>query len=314
LLLSLLFPCAAHAGPATTSDALDRLEEILELRLEDGQLAIGDVMPAILVSTAPRYEASEAWFGTRSIEVLQSAFGTGGLRICEACMAPRTLVHEGQMEVQVGPATLDEIVRLDEGSRGTSQPARSAIWLDEHAGGVSLRIVDLRNAQVLFAQNVDPGLVENANTAHQYTLSEELERRARGDSLTQAFVDVVMYPGQHLSLDWTEQWGAANKNLSGVVISVYDPILGIGLAHYRCLDALHALVGGKIIMSLPSSIVRSVGETPTGDVLDPLLTAVGLARVPFGRSNYGLIFSLSTNGEAGVGLSLMNISVLPVIP
>ena len=51
-----------------------------------------------------------------------------------------------------------------------------------------------------------------------------------------------------------------------------------------------------------------------GDVLDPLVTVVGVARVPFGRSNYGGVVTVSTNGQVGIGISLLNISLLPVIP
>ena len=87
----------ALAGPDATRDSLDRLDEILELRVEDGRLAREDVMPAILVSTQPRYEASADWFATGAIEVLQRNFGSSGLRLCEACMAPRAHVEEGHL-------------------------------------------------------------------------------------------------------------------------------------------------------------------------------------------------------------------------
>ena len=179
--------------------------------------------------------------------------------------------------------------------------------------GVSVRIVDLRTGRVIFAQNVDPDLVEVANTERIYTLSEELERRARGDSLTQAFIDFALYPGQHISIDWTEQWGKRNNYLSGISLSALDPVLGIGASHYRAVDFFDVLVGTKVLVSAPTALVRSIGED-TGDVIDPLLTGVVLVRVPFGGSNYGAVLSASTNGQVGIGISLLNISLLPVIP
>ena len=45
-----------------------------------------------------------------------------------------------------------------------------------------------------------------------------------------------------------------------------------------------------------------------------LMTGVFVARVPFGRSNYGAVLTASTNGQIGVGISLMNMSLLPVLP
>jgi hypothetical protein len=309
--LVLALVAAAHAGTDATRDSLDRLQEILDLRVEDGQLNRSEVVPALLVSVQPHWEESQGWFAARAIEVLEHAFGAGNLRLCEACMAPRAFVGDGNLVYQTGPVALDEVVRLDDQARGNAQPARSAIWLDEHRGGVAIRIVDLRTARVLFAQNVDPFLVENANSERMYTLSEELERRARGDSLTQAFVDFALYPGQHVSLDWTEQWGPTNANLSGVTLSAYDPVIGLGACHYRRIELLNTLIGAKLLVSLPTAVVRIAGEA---DVIDPLLTAVALTRVPFGRSNYGAILTVSTNGEVGIGISLMNIRLLPVIP
>ena len=309
MVLALGIICA-HAGTEATAESLDRLDEILELRLEDGQLSVDEVMPAILVGVTPRYAASEGWFSARAIEVLERNFGSG-LRLCEACMAPRAFVGDGHLAYQTGPVGLDEIVRLDDQSRGDAMAARSAIWIEEHRGGVAIRIVDLHTARVLYAQNVDPLLIENANSERMYTLGEELERRARGESITQAFVDLALYPGQHVSLDWTEQWGPTNANLSGVTISLVDPIAGIGAATYRRIELLDILIGAKVIVSLPTALVRIVEDV---EVFDPLLTGVGLVRIPFGRSNYGAIMSVSTNGQFGIGISLMNISLLPVIP
>ncbi|MEZ4239900.1 MAG: hypothetical protein R3F59_27870 [Myxococcota bacterium] len=311
MVLMLALAAPASAGPDATRDAMDRLGEILELRIEDHQIDPEAVVPALLVSAEPRYEASTDWFTVRAIEVLQRAFGEESLRLCEACMAPRAFVDDGRITYQAGPIGLDEVARLDDQTRGKAARAKSAIWLDEQRGGVSVRIVDLATGRVIFAQNGDPFLIEQRNTARTYTLAEEYERRARGDSITQAFVDLVVYPKQHVSLDWTDQWGKTNANLTGITISLVDPVAGIGAVHYRRVPVLNALIGAKLVVSVPTALVRIVGDT---DVIDPLLTGVALTRVPFGRSNYGAVLSVSTNGVFGVGLSLMNISLLPVIP
>lgn len=310
---TLLVPATARAERATTRDALDRLEEILEMQLDDGLLLATDVLPAIVVSTAPRYEESRVSYGPSAIGVLSRTFGNSGLRLCEACMVPRTFVSSGRLERYAGPMGLDEIIRLDDAARGTSQPARTAIWLDEHERGVALRIVDLQTARVVFARNVDPTLHEHTQSARAYARSRELERRARGDSLAHAFVDVALFPGQHVSLDWTEQWGETNANLSGVVISLFDPVMGIGGAYYRCLDFFSILVGAKVIMSFPSALARAVSDEDI-ELLDPIVTGVFVMRVPFGRSNYGGVLAVSTNGQVALGISLLNISLLPVLP
>lgn len=303
----------ARAGTPETRAAFDRLDEVLSVRLDDGSLSARDLTPAILVSAKPLWESSDGWFQTRAIEAAQRVVGPGALRVCEACMTPRADVSGGSMVVTSGTIGLDEITRFDEQVRGSALPARAALWIDEHRGGVSIRIVDLRNGAVLFAQNVDPERVENRNTRRMYTLAEEYDRRARGDSLTQGFADFALYPGQHISLDWTDQWGKTNANLSGVTISLLDPFAGIGACHYRRVPLYDVLVGGKLVLSLPTALVRSFGED-AGEVIDPLVSVVGVVRVPFGRSNYGAVLTASTNGRIGIGISLMNVSLLPVIP
>lgn len=310
-LLLCLAPWTALAGPDATRDALDRLQELLELRVADGTLAPDDVLPAIVVSASPRYEESLPWYGTRVLEVLRASLGPD-LRICEACTAPRAVTGGGALAWQSGPVGLDEVVRLDEQYRGHAAPARTAIWVDEHQRGVSVRIVDLRTARVLYAQNVDPMLLEHKRTRRTYTLAEELDRRARGDSLVQGFADFVVYPRVHISIDWADQWGPRNGSLTGVSVSLVEPVLGVGVSHFQRVPFARALVGGKMMVSLPTGIARSFGTD--GEIIDPFLTGVGMVRVPFGRSNYGLTAAVTTSGTFGLGLSLMNVSLLPVIP
>lgn len=304
---------AAHADPAATRDSLDRLEEVLELRVEYGQLSPKDALPAILVSAQPRYVDTQEWYATGVIETLVRAFGSANLRICEACMAPRAVVEDGALVYQTGPIGLDEIARLDDLHRGDAQPARAAIWVDEYPGGVSVRIIDLSTARVLFAQNIDPDLTEIKNSARMYSLSAEIERRARGNSITQAFFDIALFPNQHVSLDWTEQWGPTNRNLSGVTLSAFDPAFGVGASHYRSTRLFNTLIGAKAILSVPTAAASAFVDGGA-EVLDPLVTVVGVARVPFGRSNYGAVLTVSTNGRIALGISLMNSTLFPVLP
>ena len=50
------------------------------------------------------------------------------------------------------------------------------------------------------------------------------------------------------------------------------------------------------------------------DILDPVLTVTGMLRVPIFRSNFAGLLALSTNGEIGIGITLLNSSILPVLP
>lgn len=312
-MLLLLAPSAAWAARGTTRDALERLEELLELRREDGRLQVESIAPTILVSARARYAASEGWIEAEALRLLIQALGPGGVRACEACALPRTESAPGRLTRHTGPASLEEIIRLDDRYRGASARAKTATWIDETASGVSMRIVDLRSGRVVFAQNVDPELREYTGSARSFRLSEELERRSRGDALTHIFTDLALYPGQHVSMEWADQWGATNNNLSGIVFSFYDPVVGIGLTYHRVLEWQHLLVGGQLILSVPTAIVQTQTDEDT-ELVDPLLTAVGMVRYPLWGSNYAALLAVSTNGEVGLGITLLNTSLIPVLP
>ncbi len=310
-----LAPTVAHAQRQSTRDALTRLEETLAIEQEDHAFDLKQLAPAIVVSTRPAYEETRVWFPNAALDTLGHVLGAGSLRACEACMTPRLYVAEGHLDQDVGEMDLAEIVRLDDSTRGSSAPARTAIWLDETPGGVSLRMVDLRNGRILVAQNFDPQMQEAARTERGYSQTRDLARRIRGDALTQTFIDVALYPGLHASLDFSEQWGDTNANLSGVSLSAYDPVLGIGASYFRVVpQAFNIAVGGKVLLSVPTALVKSVSNNGSGSVLDPLLTGVAMVRIPIATSNYGVILSASTNGRFGIGFSLMNLSLLPFLP
>lgn len=308
-----LMPSMASAERDTTREAMERLEELLELRQEAGRLDHGEILPLILVAAAPRYEASQGWFETRALAALLRAFGDGGVRVCEACMRIRTTVGEGYLLQSSGPTALDEIAAFDERYRGQSAPARSAVWIEETQSGVALRIVDLRNGRVIFAGNIEPDLRSYSGTQRTYRLAEELERRARGESLTHAMFDLALYPGQHISLEWADQWGDTNSNLTGFVISLYDPVLGVGASYHRVLPWLHMTVGGQLLLSVPTAVAQGIADADV-DILDPVLTVTGMLRVPIGSSNFAGLLALSTNGEIGLGITLLNSTILPVLP
>ena len=306
-------PGLAQAERIITRDAFDRLEEILEMRKEDGRLDPRDVLPTLLVSAKPSYEESQGGYAVQALTTLTRVFGSGGIRSCEACMLPRTTVKDGRLEQSSGPVSLDEIIRLDDRYRGDSARARTATWIDETRSGVAIRIVDLRSAGVVFAQNIDPELQEYQGTARTFRLSAELERRTRGESLTHVIFDLALYPGQHVSLAWNDQWGETNANLSGVVLSFYDPVLGIGASYSRAIHWQNILLGVQAILSVPTIVAQSMADSDA-EVLDPALTGVFVVRFPFGSSNYAALLTASTNGEVGMGISLLNTSFIPVLP
>jgi len=303
----------AMAQREATRGALARVEEALPRRLNDGVLSLKDMTPALIVSTQPAFEQTRAWFPAAAVTALSRVFGPGALRACEACMAQRLTVEDGRLEQYATSLSVQDLVRLDEATRGSTARAVSAIWIDETMEGVAIRIVDLRNGRILLAENIDQNLVSITTSKTTVTLAQELERRSRGDSIVHLFVDLGLLPQQHLSLDWLEQWGPDNANLSGFSVSVIDPFIGLGVSYFRVIPpALNLMVGAKFLLSVPNAIINTFNpDNPQPFLGDSLFTGVFMLRLPLFRTNYALLASVSTNGRVAIGISLLNFSLLP---
>lgn len=311
--MTCLMPSMASAERDTTREAMERFEELLELRQNDGQLVAREILPLILVEARPRYEASAGWLPVRAMSALVRAFGPSGIRVCEACMTLRTRVEPGRLDQSSGPASLDEIVAFDERYRGDSEAARTAVWVEETQSGVAVRFVDLRSGRLVYAHNIDPDLRAYSGSQRTFRMAQELERRARREGLIHNIFDIAAYPGQHISLEWAEQWGDTNSNLSGFVLSFFDPVLGVGASYHRVLPWLHMTVGGQVLLSVPTAVAQGFIDADV-EILDPALTVAGMLRIPFGKSNYAGLISVSTNGNIGLGISLLNSSIMPFLP
>jgi hypothetical protein len=309
----------ARAQRSSTSDALARAEESISLRMEEGTLRKEDLAPAVLVSARGAYAETQASYPTEALSSLVRVLGPGSLRSCEACMQPRVYAADGRLEYDSGDPTLEEIAHLDEMHRGADPPAKTAIWLDETASGVALRIVALGSSRILYAENFDALLSDKARTTRNISRAAELERRQRGEALVHTFIDVGVLPQQHLSLDWAEQFGDQNQNLAGVSFSVFDPVIGVGGAYYRIIpQAFGIAVGAKLLVSLPTALVQIVSQGANNggatQLIDPLLTGVAVVRIPVFDTNYGLLLTASTNFRFTIGISLLNFSLLPLFP
>lgn len=316
--LTLLVVVTTGALPAlaqrtATQQGLERLEESLQPEVEGGRLSPRGIGPSIFVGATPAFEESRGWFPGAALVFVTRVFGRESIRVCEACMNPRVYVEDGHLEHN-SVLTLQEIARIDAETRGDGVPARSAIWLDETPAGVSIRIVSIENGQVLFAGNYDGQLTEMARTTKNFNATLELGRRLRGEGLAHVFIDVAFYPGQHISMDFTEQFGPRNENLAGLTLSLLDPLFGVGAVYYRVLPfAWNLTLGAQVVLSTPSAVFTALTNENT-ELIDRIVTGVLVARLPLFNTNYAALLMVSTNGTVGAGISLMNFSLLPFLP
>lgn len=310
--LGLLLPTtAARAQRAETSEALERLRDVLEPVVQDGVLA--GVSPILVVSARPAFESTRSWFPTAAVVALGDAVGRANLRACEACMNPRATMREGAFVYASGTLSLAEIVAIDTDMRGAAAPAMAAAWIDETDGGIAVRIISLTTGRILFAENLDGQLTSRVRSARTFRFTDDLERRLRGESLTHVALDIGVLPGQHVSLDILDQFGDRNLDLAGVSVSVVDPFLGVGGAYYRVIpEAFNLTIGAQALVAIPTAAGNALGLE--GELIDPLLTGVLVARWPIPNSGFGILATASTNGTLTIGFSLLNVSFLPVLP
>lgn len=311
VVLAALSSSTAHAQRTATSDALDRLGEALRADIEDGSLR--DVAPIILVGAKPAFESTRAWFPTEATSALANAFGRTAVRACEACLQPRVYSREGRLQFSSESMSLEEIVALDARTRGRGAPAQAAAWIDETDDGISVRIVSLATGQILFAQNLDGRLHEQQRTGQNFNYTNDVQRRLRGESLTHVFIDLAAGQGGHVSMDVVDQFGTENRDMAGLTLSVWDPLVGVGVNYHRVFpEAWNLSVGGQLIVSVPTAAGNAFGFG--GDIFDPLFTGVLVLRWPIPQTSYAILGTASTNGNFGIGISLMNFSLLPVLP
>ncbi len=311
VLAALLASSSSRAQRAETSEALERLRDVLEPVVQDGILT--GVSPIIVVSARPAFESTRAWFPTAAVVALGDAVGRANLRACEACMNPRASMRDGAFVYASGTLSLAEIVAIDTDMRGAAAPAMAAAWIDETDGGVSLRIISLSTGRILFAENLDGQLKARERTARTFRFTDDMERRLRGESLTHVAIDIGLLPGQHVSLDILDQFGDRNLDLAGVSVSAVDPFLGVGGAYYRVIpEAFNLTVGAQALVAIPTAAGNALGLE--GELIDPLLTGVLVVRWPIPNSGFGVLATASTNGTLTLGVSLLNVSFLPVLP
>lgn len=317
LLASLVLSSAsvALAQRAQTEQALERVEESLTPQVEEGTLAPTGIGPILLVGAAPAFEETRAWFPTAALQTSLRVFGASAVRLCEACMSPRVRSESGRLEHD-STLSLPEIARLDRELRGKGAPARSALWIDETPGGVAVRLVAIDTGHVLFAGNFDGAQQERVRTSQLYNATLEVGRRLRGESLTHLILDAAVVPGQHLSLDVVEQFGARNEHMAGVTFSLFDPVVGIGGAYYYVIQpAWNLTIGAQALVSVPTALVNILpNDGQPVELIDPLLTGVLVARLPIPSTSFGLVAMVSTNLTFAAGISMTNISFLPFLP
>ena len=151
--------------------------------------------------------------------------------------------------------------------------------------------------------------------------------RQLGVNVAGGYADHVLVPLEKYLLDYAgiPEGLAATYMCSGLTafsaLKKIDPpgsddailIVGVGGVYYRVIpEAFNLTIGAQAVVSVPTAAVAALGLD--GDLLDPLVTGVVVVRWPIPETAYGVLLTASTNGQFGLGITLMNINFLPVLP
>lgn len=311
------------AQRATTEGGLARAREAIAEAQRDGGVP-GDVV-VLLVSARPAFTETKASFPAAATAVVVEAFGARQVRACDACMNPRLVQGESSLLYETGEAGLQTLLALDAGARGSAPAARLALWLDETPAGVALRIVDLADGAVLLSRHLEPGLDTRQRSARHVSVTEDIERRLRGDSLTHVHWNLGLYPGQHLGLELLDQFGPQRQDMAGLSLTLINPVAGIGGAYQRVFpEAWNVTVGAKVIIGIPGLVIQTLNDQTGANAdftnfIGGPVTAMASAQLPIFDTNYA-VFAFAGlhlprfSPSVGVGISLLNVHVLPILP
>jgi hypothetical protein len=323
VVLCLVTTTTALAQRASTDGGLARAREAILEAQRDGGVPTDVVV--LLVSAKPAYVETRASFPAAAAAVLVDVFGSGRVRACEACMNPRVVEGTAGVRYDTGETTLADVLALDAATRGPAPAARLGAWLDETPTGVALRLVDLADGSVLLSRHLEPGLDTVIRSARQVTVTEDIRRRLRGDSLTHVHWNLGLYPGQHLSLELLDQFGPTRADLAGLSLTLLNPLLGVGGAYQRIFpEAWNLAVGGKVIVGIPGLVVEALNQQLDSDInlatiIGGPVTLMATAQLPIFDTNYAVFAFAGVHvpsflPSAGIGISLLNVHVLPILP
>lgn len=258
------------------------------------------------------------------VGILAEIVSPEDIRVCAACMRPRTQVQTNRAQRHTAPPTLTELATLDAQLRGGAPPAHLVLVVQRLGPEIALQIYRLQNGSLLASELFTGRKRETQQMALRLPYREGIKQKARGWGLTHWVVDAVVYPNAHFGMDVLDQVGEYRNHLIGVSTSMWNPLLGAGVAyHYVLQDYWNATVGAKLLLSMPTLIAKGLADDfQTGVGFEPTFTPVLMARVPIPNTPLTLSAMASVSvdvgavrlPQVGIGLSLVDLFPAPVLP
>jgi hypothetical protein len=313
LMLLLLAQCSAYALLERTQADLRVVEDRLRYEFgERGQRRADrdqtlQVTPILVAPPQPYWQESKSDFAASVMETLTHVFThSGDLIWCTQCYENRVYMSDDNRAViQNGELSLSDLARLRK--QPAYAAAKSVLITRETPAGIEVRLLAVDDGRILYT-----GLADSTKNLEDVQpplrLARELDRRVRGESLTYVGLDVGIYPQSLAQLKFLEQWGSRNQNLSGFVISGYNPTGALGVTYVYMLPFWQRrITAGATVFYNFSGMFQSSSSNSADALTGQLMVSYAVS------GSYGFFVSASTEGKLSVGVNLMNPVLFPFL-
>lgn len=304
-LILLFIPSYLIADENSLREAMQKLEERLSEHINDGFIKQASISPLAIVSVTSDNDQIQH-ITTSLAESLQRATGAKIL-ICDRCNI--AVIESGEQTIYESDFVDLEKVRSIYQSENI-QPLTVA-WVEWSHEILSIRMVVLNSGELIFASTIDSKVEWSSRSMRNFTDSRLRERQVRGEAIIHRHIDLGLLPlggAPHIGWSIMQQWGSSNQYLSGISISLSNPLLGIGVNWFKVFPRLNnSLIGFKVLGSIPELLTKSLskGSGSSGLTGDQALTVLGMIKYPlFGQpEQFYLNAYVSSGGSIGFGLS-----------
>ncbi len=297
---------------SSTSQDLLILEDALNYKLDEKtdireKALRNKITPLLIAPPKHLWMESKNDFRDAVFNMLSKVFSEPGQIIdCPDCGLNRVYVAKDQrLTIQSGDLSMGEFSQIKKNT--LYEKARAIAFVEETSSGVYMKIVSLDDGQILFAHLADSS--KNLDHAKPYLhFNKEYERRLRGEALSYMFVNLGLMPFSSftLQLEWLEQWGTYNQHISGIALSLMNPIVALGPSYHYLLRSNPKInFGGTLFVALPKLISES------GVSLTNALVLQATAHYALG-SSFGVFIYANTDKNFGVGFNLFNPLIVPI--
>ena len=290
-------PAMAMLGQ--TTDDIHVLEDALQTKIDNDPEFKATVSPMLVAQPRHLWEESRTDFAPAIWTILKRLWPTAGDLIqCPDCNMQR--LHAGRNQTITlgsGELSMADLLALTNDPR--YKGVKSVVFTTVTASGVEIKMIRIQDGAIIY-QFLADGRMTLDDAKPRLGLVKEYERRARGESLAYVFIDLGVYPTGLFHISFLEQWGSRNQHITGLTISLVNPIAALGV-NYRYLLPFYrkASVSGQIFVPLESAL-----NNKTSNLSDRY--AANIAVHCAFSSTFGMFVGAGSSGGFTIGLSMYN--------